>query len=77
MTDSGYNYTRYSSQQYANLRDRMITARKHQGCLQEELPAGRANIGNWERGITTPSIKAFIKWANALGFEVRLEKING
>lgn len=37
-----------------------------------DVDGNRLNMEGWERGVTTPSIQDFVRWADALGYDVEL-----
>ncbi len=53
--------------------------RKRQGMTQRALAkkigACHSSVNSYEMGMVRPYLHTFVDWANALGYEVRLEKI--
>lgn len=57
------------------LREARVNAKLRQIDLVDKIGYATNSVQVWETGQVQPSLFNFIAWANALGYDVRLEKI--
>jgi transcriptional regulator with XRE-family HTH domain len=61
---------------WRDLAEQLVRARKERGLKQAEVVAvtgyRQALVSGWESGGYMPNARAFIAWADALGYDVQL-----
>jgi transcriptional regulator with XRE-family HTH domain len=57
------------------LRGTRRSKRLDTGRLGQRLGYHPDTIRRWERGVQSPSLNAFVDWANALGYVMKLERV--
>lgn len=57
------------------LRERRISLGLKQEAVAQAAGVARDKIGSYERGHTSPRFRNLIKWARALGYEIRFGEV--